>query len=1026
VRDYSFFASSTAIQCVKSSVRRLTHIITAGLLALLWLTCSDIRAQSDQQSQDKTLVEEKSGQASSYAVPKKKEQNNPETEVSREAIKREVESARSSLREAERAKDPVSAAEHMTRAMTSASTAQGFARRVEETTRVDRSSDSAARPQSQPSISIGDSSTLRLLIKMDQGGASAQASGFQGTATNRQELQPEGTGTRFFSGSQDLRGYNSQRGEITTTDGHTVSVRPLIDALQRVAPNAASRPFVSDASGVVRLSPEAQRALAQNPDQLRAIGGIALEVTFQRLALVGVPELRVPGPLAMVQDPVIISLRRLVSAAKGYASSPDKWKALPEVIRYPGGIARINGYVLDPRNEDVFVVGNKATDQETRIDLDLLSVLVNSVWAHGLTPTVSLDPLPDDPAGPQYPRIANVPQDSLVARLLLDADYEMKRINLGVDKIHEGGFSSLAELYAKAPPKEAFAARYWLRPIPLSANALRVSESGRTVLYETGVQALTEAVRVDSNGVVGTGDINPVHGRVAELFTRAYETLEFSPTLTPHGIYALLHGIVDIVTLNRLLRSSGVDYSVLRQLGALPYVHLTGDKAVPSYYTGLRIRYSESGRSDSYISGGVELRSRPTRLSVDRFDDYVGRTLERVTDQFAAANFWQQLNISFTLPKPRPALNTEAEVAKQAGFRALEIDQTAAAAGKLSEATKKDPTDIDAWLYLGWSEAQLGHQAAAANAIERALALGADDFATRVLYLDIALFANPKLDLKTANYALRNELSNAYTAKVYSALYRKSVPVAIRSADRAVLVLPENAEAYMARAAAQYLRDQAAAYKDVSTAIRLFRGAPQGESQRRLSFALAFKTALELDAIPRRMNEEIADGEVPKLLDELVRRSTAAAEGANEAVSLDLSSGLAFATAIRAATTEILVAKAANAFGKDVSVDPKPIQSYADDALRRFPNFSPIRMERAILFQILSDVPSAEREINEAITLNPANPRSYLLRATFAAELSNCAAAKQDLERAEALKLPLDENLLKTLRRGSCQIDAPG
>ena len=1002
----------------RSSRRCNTSHGAYSLATILCLLCNAY-AQADQQTQDKALVQSTTGEATQvYTVLKNKPQQTPQTEASSSAIKRATDAATASTREAERARDPDTAARHMNQALRSANTAASHARRaVDNETRSEPRSTSGSLPavSSRPSITAGDGLGRRQLVAVDAGGS------FDGART-RPELQNQGTGTRFFSGPQDIRAYNSQRGEIVTGDGRTVSVRPLVDAMRTVSPGAASQPFVATGSGQLRLSPEAQRAISQNAGQMRVVGGIALEVTFQRLALAGVPELRVPGPTSVVENPVMISLRKLVVAAKKYSSTPERWQALPDEVRYPGGIGRINGYVLDPNGKDVLIIGTRASSREARIDLDILSVLVDTVWGRGLTPTVSLDPMPGDPAGPQYPRVVNVPRNSLVARIMLDADYAMKRIHLGLEKIVEPGFESLAALYAKTPQVDAFAARFWLRPMPLDIDALRVSASGRTVLYETGVQALTETVRVDGNGIAGTGDINPIHGRSAELFTQIYDRLEASPTLAPRGIYAQLHGIVDIVTLSRLLRANGIDYDVLEELRRLPYVRMTGDKAIPSFYAGLHVRYGQSGGADLYMSGGVELRSRPTRLSVDRFDDYVGRTLEQAADGFKAGGLSRQLDITFSLPRPRPPSNADAEIAKQAGFRSLDAGDLASAAVHLADATRRDPTDIDAWIYLGWAEAQRGRQAAADAAIEQAVALGADDFAARLLYFDITLFTNPNLNLQTVDPLLRRELSGAYTNRAYSALSRGNAALAIRSADRAILVLPDNADAHVGRALAQYASNPLAAHKDIATAVGIFRNSKVDEVRPRLSFALAFKTALELDDLPRRLNEKVGDQQVPKLLDELVERSVAAAHQANEAVSLDPSSGLSFATAIRAAAVQILIGQVANAFGRNLSIDEKAIRLYANDALRRFPGFVPIRQERSILFQISRDVREAEREISAAIGLNPANSRNYLLRASYRAQLFNCNGAREDLNRAKSLKLPLDRNLLHTLAAGGCKL----
>jgi tetratricopeptide (TPR) repeat protein len=688
--------------------------------------------------------------------------------------------------------------------------------------------------------------------------------------------------------------------------------------------------------------------------------------------------------------------------------------------------------VIDPQSNDVFLVGTAASGRESRLDIDLITVLMDAVWAKGLTPTISLDPLPHDPGGPQYPRIINLPHDALVTRIMLDADYEMKRILLGAKVVTEAGFESLATLYSVNPPQEPFAARFWLRPTPLNVNALRVSRSGRVVLYDAGVQALAEEVRLNANGIIGTGSIDRVHARAVESFTRAYGRLESSSAIHPRGIYTLLHGVVDIVTLCKLLRETRIDYSVLNELSRLPYVRLAGNQAIPPYYPGLHVRYSHSlrGGEDLFLSGGVELRSRPTRPSVDRFDDYVGRTLERAAGEFRSNGFWQRLELTFTLPAPRLTSTSDAELAKQGGFRDLIAERLASAAQHLREATIKDPADIDAWIYLGWTEAQLGHYSRARDAMGQAQALGTDDFVTRMISLDIDLFANPALNLDSANQVLRRELSNGYTNKAYAALYKKDARLAVRSADRALRFWPNNAEAYLGRALAKSIMNPDAAREDSAKAIELFRKAAQQDGveavRRRLAFALALNVAQQLDGVPQRLTKKVTDAGLADLLSDILKLSRQAVEQAHEAVTLDPSSGLGIATEIRARGMELFIIQIANTLSHaGLAYDPAPARRFGDHALQKFPDFPIVRMERAVLFQLLGDVRAAEREINEAISLNPTNGRSFLLRAAFRAQLGNCPAANEDLRRGKALKQPIDDQALQAFSLTDCRIASP-
>src|SRR4029077_3070340 len=185
-------------------------------------------------------------------------------------------------------------------------------------------------------------------------------------------------------------------------------------ALQKVAPVAAQKPFIASSDGTLRFSPTAQRAVTQQWTQLRSVGGVALDVTFQDLAQAGVPDMRSGATRSLIENPVMISLKRLLGAAKPYSDSAVHWSSIPDEIRYPGGIGRVHGYVLDPSVGDVFIIGTVATRPEARLDIDILTVLMDVVWHKGLIPAVSLDPAPADQggldySGPQFARIVNLP-----------------------------------------------------------------------------------------------------------------------------------------------------------------------------------------------------------------------------------------------------------------------------------------------------------------------------------------------------------------------------------------------------------------------------------------------------------------------------------------------------------------------------------------------------------------------------------------------------------------------------------------
>ena len=188
---------------------------------------------------------------------------------------------------------------------------------------------------------------------------------------------------------------------------------------------------------------------------------------------------------------------------------------------------------------------------------------------------------------------------------MLDADYEMKRINYGLVKVD---FKTYVDVL-KDEKYRPYLGRWWFQPIPLNSNTVRVSASGRVLLYDAGVQLLSESMTVENAALAGTGEADPLTERAAEEFTRGYQHLESSPTVKPAGVFALLRGITDIVTMGKVLRDSEVDYSVLDEFRRLPYRHLSGAEAVPTSYPVLTTKFVRRDGTSGGARGGSRFRA---------------------------------------------------------------------------------------------------------------------------------------------------------------------------------------------------------------------------------------------------------------------------------------------------------------------------------------------------------------------------------------------------------------------------------
>ena len=294
---------------------------------------------------------------------------------------------------------------------------------------------------------------------------------------------------------------------MTTAAGRPINVAPLADALPEEHRGADL--FVPQrlpgGKQVMRLNPVLAKEIAspQGQERLRKVGGVSLEVTLQLLSYAGVPEFRKPGPATVVESPVLISLAALYEKAGRFAASANTWDDLPPELRYPGDVERVYGFVLDPRAGDVFLVGAAAQSPANRLDIDSIILALRSVWSAGEVPAVSLDPKPGRSDGPQFCYVHGVPANSVFAKIMLDADYAMKRIIMGELNVGVPRFWELSKMFCTRPGQHS--SRIWLEPLPLAANDIHLSPSYRCALFDSGVRSLTEAMN-DTSQFVGRPD----------------------------------------------------------------------------------------------------------------------------------------------------------------------------------------------------------------------------------------------------------------------------------------------------------------------------------------------------------------------------------------------------------------------------------------------------------------------------------------------------------------------------------------
>jgi hypothetical protein len=235
------------------------------------------------------------------------------------------------------------------------------------------------------------------------------------------------------------------------------------------------------------------------------------------------------------------------------------------------GLARIRGYVL--AGDDLLLLGD-ADPALPPIPLDVAAALARAIWKQGQFPYVSLDPDPADFAGPQKARIGNLPaelEDSRLTQVLLDADYEMKRIMLGESVLDIPGFRSFVDLIQRGGGfgrSGETMTRNWLYPVQSGVGEVVVTDgdAGRqAVLFDSRVQVLSERLKRVGDYLEGTGDLDPLEEEAARQFTLHYDAIA-----AHRPVFRDLAAVFDVAKLCAVLRARKVQHSLLDRLAARP------------------------------------------------------------------------------------------------------------------------------------------------------------------------------------------------------------------------------------------------------------------------------------------------------------------------------------------------------------------------------------------------------------------------------------------------------------------------
>ncbi len=420
-----------------------------------------------------------------------------------------------------------------------------------------------------------------------------------------------------------------------------------------------------------------------------AVGGISIDVS----GLVGPPSrdglklhlAELKKEIKATPDEMVMPVKRRVVSLRGLAAScedamKNRFGHLPDEVRFLAGLQRIEYVFVDQEANDILLAGPAegwriddranvvgVTTGRPVLQLDDLLVALRYVHAartEGISCSIDpteegyrnlqkvldaqrskgrlnpqvLEPLMKQAFGPQKVTIKGVPPTSHFARVLVAADYRMKRIAMKLEEAKVKGLPSYLDLMKTSRGGGNVNPRWWLA---CNYEPLRASEDGLSwQLQGPGVQAMTEDDFVAADGTVtGTGRKSAPAQRWADLMTNKYDELSSSDV-----IFGELRNLMDmcviaaVIEKNHLWEKAGLSAPILTDKDSpLKLAASNAAKQIAPEVSFLRTRKSWIVTA----SGGVQVESWQVADQVTKSADLAGVRDEVVANRTTQSVWWQ-------------------------------------------------------------------------------------------------------------------------------------------------------------------------------------------------------------------------------------------------------------------------------------------------------------------------------------------------------------------------------------------------
>jgi hypothetical protein len=272
-------------------------------------------------------------------------------------------------------------------------------------------------------------------------------------------------------------------------------------------------------------------------------------------------------------------------------------KCVSETLKL-NGMTQAVGFVIDKKNRDIILIG-RADKNSPALYLEDFVVALRKTWGKyvvvkdnkkfiDITPAgCSIDPHPeviqalnetfavdfdtfnpehvqiitkrwnDICLSPQVVRVEGIPHNNRFAKVMVDADYLMKRLVDGSVNLEIDGFKSLTEMTLEEfknvgdrRPQQSMS-RFWFS----SGESSFLKDSGATYIKTSEVILLTEEQFINKNNeLADIGRKNPMAEDFAIAFSARYTEIKKA-----EPIYEELEGLFRFIALGKLMRHENAE-----------------------------------------------------------------------------------------------------------------------------------------------------------------------------------------------------------------------------------------------------------------------------------------------------------------------------------------------------------------------------------------------------------------------------------------------------------------------------------